>query len=81
MGARDSNFFLSYDELLLLAEVERRNLIVFGLENGQARPLGSTLGHTDEQIRFVGLNVGGRGRVRTQRSLCIAFSIYVSSHS
>ena len=48
-------------------------MIVFGLEGGQAKHLGHTLGHLDDNIRLVGLHVGGGGGVRTRRSRLILF--------
>ena len=73
MGNTNNQFFLSYTELLLLAEVKERNVIIFGLQNGQAKYLGATLGHAEQNIRLVGLHVGCESRVRTALSAWFGF--------
>ena len=49
-------YFLSYAELLLLAELKRQNVMVLGLrESGRADLLGAVTGHPDCSVSLVGL--------------------------
>ena len=48
-------------------------MIFFCLDAEQAKYLGATLGHVDENIRLVGLQVGGEARLRTGWSKLVLF--------
>ena len=58
-------YYLSYTELLLVCEIQRTNVIVFGTDDECRRFLGSSLGHAQQPPVMITLNVNDGARVRS----------------
>ena len=67
------HYFLSYSELLLICELQRTNIVIFGTKEGRRSYLGSSLGHGDTAPVLVTLTTHDELRVRSHfQRLCLA---------
>ena len=70
-------YYLSYSELLLICEVMRFNVAVFGIRRGRASFLGSTLPRPHAEVRLVAMRMyDGPHRVRSHFERLIPSSVY-----
>ena len=67
MSADDDSFYLSCDELLLICELRRKNVIIFGRSgpDSQAHCVGSVTGHENSPLTLVTLLIDPFGRTRS----------------
>ena len=66
MCDRERSFYLSANELMVICELGRQNLAVFGRQHGEARFLGGVTGHAESPLVLVVLHLDhAEGRVRS----------------
>jgi hypothetical protein len=65
MWAVDVPFYLSCDELMLISELRRENLVIFSWSGSCAQYVGSVLGHEGSPVTLVAVKTNALRRVRS----------------